>query len=122
MPWVAYSDDCSGHPKIAGLRDREFRVWFRANEYCQKYRTNGVLRTSALTEIKDLTAKIAERLSIELWHTPDAMCPECTKYYADKANGDTAYVVHEFWQYNPDRHRDADRKRKWRADQEGTEG
>lgn len=43
MTWIKLDDNAVGHPKVAGLSDRAFRLWIRSLCYASEFLTDGAL-------------------------------------------------------------------------------
>lgn len=65
MSWLRLDDGFASHPKVAGLTDREFRVWVRLLLFCARYRTKGFVDIPVvLAEVGGLTRPMLDRLKL----------------------------------------------------------
>src|SRR3990167_4385261 len=111
MPWAKIDDDAPTHPKfvVAGSI-AAFGFWVAGNCYCNKWLTDGVIATAALTLLSPVVRRrearlLADRLvAAGLWAAVEG-----------------GYQVHDFLEYNPsaarvreDRKATAARKNRWK--------
>jgi hypothetical protein len=96
---TAYFDDnCDDNPKIAGLSDSAFRLWFRGLLYCRRNRTDGHIPELAA---RGLTkgAKQYQRASAELLARP-TLVPDRVPLWS---RTETGFLIHNYLERNKSR-------------------
>ena len=81
MPYVLLSDDTPGHPQIAPLSDRAFRLHVTALCHCGRYLTDGLIQ-DARTLHRYSHAAAGELCSVGLWRHLDGHRYEIVNYLA----------------------------------------
>lgn len=105
MAWINVDDQAIDHPKLAGLTDKAFRLWFAGLSYAQRFLTDGLLPAGVVPTLRGCSAKtIAELVAGVLWEP-------CVG----------GYQIHDFLDWNESRaevskrrQRKADRMASWR--------
>lgn len=121
MPWFVIDDSAHSHPKIIAATNAAFGLWVRCGSYAAQHLTDGVVYAH-VAKMYGTRAQIAKLIAAGLWHEHGHTCPhpKCKQ----PAPGD--YYMHDYLApYNPSRaevnarrEREAEKKRKYRAEQE----
>jgi hypothetical protein len=72
MPWVRIDENAMDHPKVAGLSAESFRLWVQGLAYCQKFLTDGVIKSVQIRGLRSHSPKRVEELILAgLWEATD---------------------------------------------------
>ena len=120
MPWFVIDDSAHMHPKMIAASNAGVGLWVRAGAYASQHLTDGIV-PGVIAKMYGSKPQISKLVAAGLWHEHGHTCrhPKCQQ----PAPGD--YYMHDYLAYNPSRRevtakreREAEKKRKWRAEQE----
>ncbi|MCX4705678.1 hypothetical protein [Streptomyces sp. NBC_01373] len=120
MPWFVIDDSAHMHPKIVAATNAGFGLWSRCGSYASQHLTDGIV-PGVIAKMYGSKPQVSKLVAAGLWHEHGHTCshPKCRQ----PAPGD--YYMHDYLVYNPSRRevtarreREAEKKRKWRAEQE----
>lgn len=100
MTWVKLDDGFADHPKLLALSDRAFRLHVRGLCYCGRYTTDGRIPEVGFLASSDAKA-LVELVARGVWF--------------EQRDGEYAWAIHDFLQYNPSKASDEERRAKKRA-------
>lgn len=107
MAWVKLDDGFDEDQKVEGLSDRAFRVYVSGLTYAARRLTDGAISAERARHLKATPKVVAELVDAGLWR-PKGL----------------GFVINDFLDYNPSRDEvqarrkeNAERLRKWRAEQ-----
>lgn len=131
MPWVRFDDQFPIHRKVDGLSDAAYRLHTSAIFWCARNLTDGFVSRE---DLDGVTARVRtpERFASECvkrgtWH--EAGTPCASEKCPPAPDGETGWVIHDYWEYQPskeqvlhDREKAAERQANWRARKGGSNG
>jgi hypothetical protein len=88
MSWTRLDDGTADHPKFVSLNDAGWSLWIRALIWSSKHKTEGVLDPVVVDRLGGRRKVIRDLVHRRLWDV--------------RPGG--AYQIHDFLDYNPDRH------------------
>jgi hypothetical protein len=125
MTWVRFDDLFPIHRKVAGLSDACFRLVSEAIFWCSRNTTDGVIRTSEITQItRGNSQRAAQLVDARLWHAAGDLCERCSARLAAAGTAEPSdgWVIHDYLDHQPSRAKveadkaaKADRQARWLA-------
>jgi hypothetical protein len=131
MPYLNIDDGMPDHPKVEALSDAAFRLHVTAMAYCAHKMTDGLVERRKARRLTETASDVvvSELIGAGIWHDAGKGCThaESVEERTCRADGVAGYyLLHDYLQWNHSREwwtkrrRDqAERKRKWKARQNG---